>query len=178
MVYYEDADLLVRDMEEADAEIFTEEERAQGWHPDIEVYRMRLKDQAEGKCAALTAQYRGRPAGHVNVYFTVKAGPFAGKGFPIIVDFAVLEKHRRRGIGAKLMDAAERIAAQRADTVCLGVGLSEGYGSAQRMYIKRGYIPDGSGVWYRDKPCVAYETVCTVDDDLILYLSKSLRGEG
>lgn len=21
------------------------------------------------------------------------------------------------------------------------------------MYVKRGYIPDGSGVWYRDKVC-------------------------
>lgn len=31
--------------------------------------------------------------------------------------------------------------------VCIGVGLHAGYGSAQRMYVKRGYIPDGTGVW-------------------------------
>lgn len=46
------------------------------------------------------------------------------------------------------MDIAEEIAATYADTVYLGVGLHSGYGSAQRMYVKRGYIPDGSGVWY------------------------------
>ena len=60
--------------------------------------------------------------------------------------------------------------------ICLGVGLSREYGTAQRMYVKRGYIPDGSGVWYQDKQCVQYETVCTVDDDLVLFLSKKLRG--
>ena len=72
------------------------------------------------------------------------------------------------------MDAAEQIAGQYADTVWLGVGVCGSYGSAQRMYIRRGYIPDGSGVWYRNRQCVQYETVCTVDDDLILYLSKKL----
>ena len=180
MVYYRDEDVTVRNLEETDAQIFTDEFTAQGWHPDIETYRMRLADQAEGKCVALAAEYRGHPAGFVNVYLSVKEGPFAGKGYPIIVDFNVLQKYQRKGIGSRLMDAAEQVAAQYADTVCLGVGLCESYGSAQRMYIKRGYIPDGSGVWYQDRPCVQYETVCTVDDDLVLYLSKKLpaKAEG
>ena len=71
------------------------------------------------------------------------------------------------------MDAAEKIAATYADTVYLGVGLHSGYGAAQRMYIKRGYIPDGSGVWYRGKVCEPYEE-CANDDDLVLYLVKKL----
>ena len=69
---------------------------------------------------------------------------------------------------------AERIAGEYADTVCLGVGLHAGYGSAQRMYVKRGYIPDGSGVWYRGRVCEPY-SLCENGDDLILYLSKKLR---
>ena len=100
-------------------------------------------------------------------------GAFAGKGLPEIVDFAVLEKFRRRGIGSKLMDIAETIAARYAGTVYLGVGLHSGYGSAQRMYIKRGYLPDGSGVWYGGSVCTPY-TDCRNDDDLILYFSKQL----
>ena len=176
MVYYRDGDLLIRSMEQADAQIFTDEYTAQGWHPDIATYHMRLKDQAEGRCVALTAVYRGRPAGSVYVYLKPHAGPFMDKGWPEIHDFSVLEKYQRRGIGNRLMDTAERIAGQYADTVWLGVGVCDSYGSAQRMYIKRGYIPDGSGVWYRDQQCRQYETVCTVDDDLILYLSKKLPG--
>ena len=174
MIWYKDDDLVIRNMEEADAQIFFDEYTAQGWHPAISTYQARLKDQAEGRCIALTAVYRGHPAGSVYVYLTVNEGPFKGKGWPIIVDFSVLEKYQRKGIGSRLMDAAEQAAGQYADTVCLGVGLHDGYGSAQRMYVKRGYIPDGSGVWYQDKPCIQYETVCTVDDDLILYMSKKL----
>jgi GNAT superfamily N-acetyltransferase len=163
-------------MEEADAQIFYEEYTAQGWHPEVEYYLMRMKEQAEEKCVALTAVYQGQPAGSVYVYLTVKEGPFKGKGIPEIVDFSVLQKYQKKGIGNTLMDVAEQIAGQYADTVCLGVGLCDAYGSAQRMYVRRGYVPDGSGVWYRDVQCVQYETVCTVDDDLVLFMEKKLRG--
>lgn len=92
----------------------------------------------------------------------------------VIVDFGVLEKYRNRGIGTALMDIAEKIAARYADVVYLGAGLHSGYGSAQRMYVKRGYLPDGSGVWYQDKICKPYGE-CKNDDDLVLYLSKKIR---
>lgn len=174
MIYYQNTDLLIRNMEESDAQIFFEEYTAQGWHPNVEYYLMRIREQAEGKCVALTAVYQGQPAGSLYVYRTAHGGPFKDSAYPIIVDFSVLKKYQRKGIGNKLMDIAEQIAGDYADTVCLGVGLCEAYGTAQRMYAKRGYIPDGSGVWYQDKPCVQYETVCTVDDDLVLYLYKKL----
>ena len=176
MIYYQDDVLIIRDMEAADAQILNDEYTAQGWHPDIDYYHMRMREHAEGKCVALTAVYQGHPAGAVYVYFSAQEGPFKGKGWPEIVDFGVLQKYQRKGIGNRMMDTAERIAAQHADTVCLGVGLCREYGTAQRMYVKRGYIPDGSGVWYQNKQCVQYETVCTIDDDLVLFLSKSLRG--
>lgn len=68
----------------------------------------------------------------------VPGGAYLGKGLPEIVDFGVFQKCRRHGIGTKLMDTAEKIAGRYEDTVCLGVGLHQGYGSAQRMYVKRG----------------------------------------
>lgn len=175
MIYYQDEELVIRSMEAADAQPLTDAYTAQGWHPDIAYYHMRMQEQAEGKCIALTAVYHGQPAGTVYVCLNVQEGPFIGKGFPMIVDFGVLKKYQRRGIGSRLMDAAEQIAGQYADVVCLGVGLCEAYGSAQRMYVKRGYIPDGSGIWYQDRQCIQYETVCTVDDDLLLYMTKRLR---
>ena len=175
MMYYQDEEVLIRDLEPGDARIFADGERAQGWHASEEKYEMRLRDRAAGKCVALAAEYRGDPAGYVNVYLNAQEGPFGGRGMPVIVDFGVLQKYQRRGIGTKLMDAAEKIAAQYSDTVCLAVGLHNGYGSAQRMYVKRGYIPDGSGVWYNGRPCTPYDTVYTNDDDLVLYLSKQLQ---
>ena len=173
MVYYSDADTLIRNLTEPDAQVITDEELAQGWNATIDKYLMRLKDQQEGRSVALVAEYRGAVAGYINVYPNAVYGAFAHKGYCEIVDFGVLEKYRRHGIGSKLMDVAESIAKEYADTVYLGVGLHSGYGSAQRMYVKRGYIPDGSGVWYRDAVCVPY-TPCENDDDLVLYLSKTL----
>lgn len=174
MIYYSDDEIVIRTMTPEDAPVITEEEIAQGWHASVEKYEMRLKDQAEGRAVSLVAVYQGNVAGYINVYFEVTTGAFARKGYPEIVDFGVLEKYRNRGIGSRLMDTAEEIAAKYAKIVCLGVGVACGYGSAQRMYVKRGYIPDGSGVWYRDEVCPQY-TDCCNDDDLVLYLSKELR---
>lgn len=174
MIYYQDAELTIRDLCEADAEAIAREEVLQGWlGASPEKYRQRLRDRDEGRAVALAADLNGHVAGYINVYPDAQTGAFGGKGLPEIVDFGVLEKYRGRGIGFRLMDAAEAIAARYADTVYLGVGLHSGYGAAQRMYVKRGYIPDGSGVWYRDRVCEPY-TPCENDDDLVLYLSKRL----
>lgn len=175
MIYYNDEIIVVRDMIRSDAQYFTNEERLQGWDSTIDKYEMRLNDQKDGKCISLVAEYSGNPAGYVNVYPNSEWGAFANQGYPEIVDFGVLEKYRKKGIGTILMNIAEKIASEYADTVYLGVGLHSGYGSAQRMYVKRGYIPDGSGVWYKDKICTPYEAIYSNDDDLVLYLSKSLK---
>lgn len=174
MVYFKNEEILIRDLEPRDAQILTDEENAQGWHQTIEKYETRLRDQAEKQAATLVAEYCGNVAGYINVYYRCKYGPFAEKGYPVIVDFGVLIKYRRRGIGSKLMDVAEQIAAEYADTVCLSVGLHSGYGSAQRMYVKRGYLPDGSGAWYGRSPCPEYAE-CRNDDDLVWHFSKKLR---
>lgn len=176
MLYYTDEKIVIRDLKESDGPLFVAGEREQGWNATIDKYERRLRDQKDGICIALTAEYLGQVAGYVNVYPNSPWGAFANQGYPEIMDFGVLEKYRRNGIGKKLMDVAEEIAARYSDIVYLGVGLHSGYGSAQRMYIKRGYIPDGSGVWYRDQVCLPY-TDCRNDDDLVLYLSKNLSAK-
>lgn len=173
MVYYTNNEITVRNLEEADMQVIVDGEIAQGWHATIDKYEMRLKDQAEGKAIALVAVYKGNVAGYINVYPDSKWGAFANQGLPEIVDFGVLAKYRKHGVGSKLMDVAEQIAGEYADVVYLGVGMHYGYGSAQRMYVKRGYIPDGSGVWYGAGVCEQYAPCCN-DDDLVLYLSKKL----
>ena len=173
MVYYEDETIRIRDMVQSDAQMITSAEIAQGWQQTIEKYEMRLRHQAEGKSIALAAEYRGATAGYVSLYPNSGNGPFAEQGYPEIVDFGVLEKYRKNGVGTKLMDIVEQIASDYSDTVYLSVGLHSGYGSAQRLYVKRGYLPDGSGVWYRDEIC-PQGADCRNDDDLVLYLSKAL----
>ena len=142
MEYYKDKEITIRNMIPSDAQIITDEEIAQGWHQTIDKYEMRLRHQADGKCIALAAEYKGNVAGYVNIYPNSNSGPLEYWGHPEIVDFGVLEKYRNNGIGSRLMKIAEQIASEYSDTVYLCVGLHSGYGSAQRMYVKRGYIPD------------------------------------
>jgi hypothetical protein len=41
------------------------------------------------------------------------------------------------------------------------------------MYARRGYIPDGRGLFSRGQP-VQYGQSVTIDDDLALYFTKKL----
>ena len=57
MIYYNENDILIRDMVESDPEIITHEEHLQGWtNQKVEKYTRRLKDVANGKCIALVAE--------------------------------------------------------------------------------------------------------------------------
>ena len=84
------------------------------------------------------------------------------------------EPFQNQGIGNLLLEEAEKRVKLISDKVTLGVGLHSGYGPAQRLYIKRGYIPDGTGVWYRNQPLEMNATIQN-NDDLVLYLSKELE---
>ena len=172
--YFSSPELIIRSLEEADIKLLAEKEIAQGWSDTTQKHHRRIVERAEGKCIVLAAEYKGEVVGYVSVYFDSPNTPFSGSGWCEIVDFSVLEKFRCRGIGTKLMDVAENIASERADTVYLGVGLHPGYGSAQRMYVKRGYIPDGSGTWYGNAHAVPYQSY-PLDDDLIIYLIKQFK---
>jgi hypothetical protein len=48
------------------------------------------------------------------------------------------------------------------------------YGAAQRLYVLRGYIPDGLGLHWKDHHVQDGEDV-RVDDNLALYLTKGLK---
>lgn len=174
MGYDIDKKIVIRKMQPEDVPQIVEGETAQGWQVTADKYETRLQHQSEGRSAAFVAEYNGTIAGYINLYYHAKDGAFAEQGYPEIKDFGVLEKYRNKGIGGRLMDAAEQLAAKHSYMVCLGVGLHSGYGSAQRMYVKRGYVFDGSGVWYQERICEPYSECCN-DDDLVLYMSKRLK---
>lgn len=174
MVYYDDGIITIRSMKKQDAQIIFEEFEKQNWHPSIDIYMNYYREQELNKRYVFIAEYEGKVAGYTTLLINTSYGPFANKDIPEIVDFNVFIECREKGIGNKILDVAEKVAAEKCDMVSLGVGLHHGYGSAQRIYVKRGYIPDGSGVWYKNRQLEQYCDCCN-DDDLILYLSKSLR---
>jgi GNAT superfamily N-acetyltransferase len=152
---------------------------ALGWDKPASQYEQYLSEQEAGQRDVLVAfsGVQNLPisdfAGYVTICWQSHYPPFCEANIPEIVDFNVLPKFRRQGIGAALMDEAESRIAARSAIVGLGVGMTSDYGAAQRMYAKRGYIPDGRGLHSRGQP-VQYGQSVPVDDDLVLYFTKSL----
>ena len=81
---------------------------------------------------------------------------------------------RGRGLGSLMMKEAEKIASQRSPVVGIGFGLHRGYGVAQQLYVRRGYVPDGRGVYWSGRFPAEMEGI-VLDNDLVLYLTKRLR---
>lgn len=132
-----------------------------------------LVNQDKQECSALVALYEGEIAGYVFLYYRCRWGGMANCNLPGVVDLIVFEKYRKKGIATVLMDVAEDIARNYNNKVYLDVCLNSEYGTAQRLYIKRGYVPDGKGVYYEEKVCET-NAVCANDDELTLCLVKEL----
>ena len=92
---------------------------------------------------------------------------------PEIQDLNVLPHFRRRGVATALMDKAEALIAERSENVAIGVGLHPGYNAAQRLYVLRGYVPDGKGVTWHGKYIEEGQKLIA-DDDLVLHFTKTL----
>src|ERR1700746_1733758 len=92
----------------------------------------------------------------------------AAAASPLLHQLAVAGPVRRQGVATLLMDAAEQLARDRGiATLGITVGLFDKYGPAQRLYGRRGYIPDGRGACRGQRPLTKGMQV-TMDDDLII----------
>ena len=58
-------------------------------------------------------------------------------------------------------------------TLGITVGLFDEYGPAQRMYARRGYIPDGRGACQGQRP-LSEGTRVRLDHDVIIWLTEEL----
>ena len=174
MIYFDDGLIRIRSMEMADAKIIFDTYLSYNWHPELATYENYFRDQEEGKRLVFIAEYQGEVCGLCTLVLQSEEGPFGNQGIPEIEDLCVFFHVHKKGIGSRLLDAAEKEAAKYAGQVYLAVGVHSGYGPAQRIYVKRGYLPDGSGVWYKGKVLDQYAPCCN-DDDLVLFMSKELQ---
>ena len=174
MIYYDDGMIRIRSMESKDIKTIYDTYLSYGWHPVMETYQNYYREQEQGMRLVFIAEYMSEVCGQCSLLLQPVEGPFGNQGIPEIVDLCVFFHLRKKGIGNKLLDIAEIEAAKLANRVYLAVGVHSGYGPAQRMYVKRGYLPDGSGVWYKGKVLEQYAPCCN-DDELVLFMSKKLQ---
>ena len=162
----------IRKMQTSDVKELSQGFINQGWPGREEILTRYFLEQECGEREVLVAEVGGALAGYVTILPCAKQGPFA-EIYPELSDFNVFEPFQNQGIGNLLLEEAEKRVRLISDKVTLGVGLHSGYGPAQRLYIKRGYIPDGTGVWYQNHQ-LAMNAVCEDIGEFVLYLSKNL----
>ena len=162
----------IRTMQISDVKELSQGFINQGWSGREEILARYFLEQECGEREVMVAEVEGALAGYITILNCAKQGPFAGMASELS-DFNVFEPFQNQGIGNFLMEEAENRVKLFSDKVTLGVGLHSGYGPAQRLYIRRGYIPDGSGVWYRNQP-LEMNALCEDIGELVLYLSKNL----
>lgn len=163
---------LIRKMQTSDVKELSQGFINQGWPGREEILARYFLEQECGEREVLVAEVEGALVGYITILPCAKQGPFA-EIYPELSDFNVFEPFQNQGIGNLLLEEAEKQVRLISDKVTLGVGLHSGYGPAQRLYIKRGYIPDGTGVWYQNHQ-PAMNAVCEDIGELVLYLSKNL----
>ena len=169
-----DDNLVIRRLVPDDVDIITDTMASIGWNKPRALYEKYVKEQETGARVVHVAFLDGRFAGYLTVWWNSDYPPFREQGIPEVVDFGVVPELRRQRIGWRLMDAAEETIATRSGVAGIGVGLGPDYGPAQRLYVMRGYVPDGLEVWYDDHRAAYGETV-VVNDSLIIYLTKQLK---
>jgi ribosomal protein S18 acetylase RimI-like enzyme len=167
--------IIIREMLLTDPLVMAAAFRAQGWNKPESQYQQYLQEHLSGERTVLLAEVEKQEfSGYLTIVWESEYPPFRQEHIPEIVDFNVLIKYRRQGIGKALMDEAERRIALISPVAGIGVGLTPDYGPAHILYIKRGYIPDGRGLFFNHHHLQWGET-CMVNDDLTLNFTKVLR---
>ena len=171
------SDVLIRSLTEEDIKAIVSSFHQIGWNKPESLFAGYLKEQEAGERIVWVAYFKCEFAGYVTLKWQSGYASFKAENIPEIMDLNVLPHYRKMGIGSLLLDCVEKEAATKSQIIGIGVGLYEGsdggYGAAQRLYIKRGYIPDGKGVTYNYEPTIPGNSY-PLDDDLVLWFTKKL----
>ena len=164
-------DIIVREMNEDDAEkLDILLEKPAGIQS---IYKSYLKETASGQCQYMVIYDMGQLAGYAKIDWQSNYEDFDEVGIPEVKEIQVFEGFRHKGLGTCLMDKIEEMVKERSDYCGVGVGLAEPYEAAAKLLARRGYEPDGRGVFYIEPEYVQDEL--EVDDYQALMMIKKLN---
>lgn len=147
---------------------------AMGAHHEADYFDRCLAEQTAGLRQMFLAVVDDAPVGYVQLNWQPLYAPFRRLGIPEIQDLNVIPAARRQGVGTTLVAHCEITVRQAGKTdVGISVGLYAAYGAAQRLYVQRGYVPDGAGIAADDEILRGGE-IRPIDDSLTLKLVKPL----
>ncbi len=144
------------------------------WQRDPAYWQTCLDEQSRGRRSTAVAFEEAAVVGSGHLKFSPEYEGFRASGTPEISDLRVSERCRRQGVATALILHFGRAAMSAScRTIGIGVGLSEGYGAAQRLYAKLGFMPDGRGITQDNVRVFPGDTV-RADDSLVLWLVRDL----
>jgi ribosomal protein S18 acetylase RimI-like enzyme len=132
-----------------------------------------FEDHEDGSSTTILGYEAGRLVGIVTIRWHSHYPLFRERQIPLIQNIEIRYEDRGRGLGNQMLERTEQEIARRSSRAGLVVGISEDYGPAQRLYTKRGFVPDGRGVCRQFTPLKIGDVV-TVDHDLLLWLVKDV----
>ena len=142
-------------------------------------HRARLARQERGEGVYLGAWLSERPAGHVWLEWVPEADGTAPRPVdcPRLVDLFVVTDLRSRGIGTRLMEAAEGRAGERGHG-CAGLDVGVDNPRAHALYLRRGYVDAGLGRYRIGWPVEVGAGRRWFETEECVYLVRRLSGGG
>jgi GNAT superfamily N-acetyltransferase len=117
------------------------------WNKPREQYVRYYEENQRGTRITLVGFVDGALASYGNLLWQSDYEPFAEAGIPEINDLNTLVPFRRRGLASAIIAECERIAKEAGKPVIgIGVGQTDDYANAQRLYPQLGYVYDGRGI--------------------------------
>lgn len=166
--------MVVRELQPGDLPAIAATKGGPAWHGDWDHWPRYLAEHQAGTRATLVVPDGPAIVGYGSLVWRSQYPAFAAAGIPEIQDIVVAEGHRGGGRATAMIAAFEaRAKAAGCAVMGIGVGLYADYGSAQRLYARLGYQPDGRGVTYDHRPATPGRSY-RLDDDLVLWLTKPL----
>ena len=164
----------IRQAAEKDLEALYGVARAMGDVHEKNYFETCLSEQAEGKRHLFVHESDAGIQGYVQLIWNPIYPLFRRLGMPEIQDLCVIPDARQQGIGSALVDFCEAFARQKNKTeIAISVGLHPRFGAAQRLYVLKGYVPDGAGVAYNEVT-VRMGEIKPMDNMMTLKLVKKI----
>lgn len=130
-------------------------------------------DMQYGRRVIFAAWHGDDFLGHVTVQDQSEYQFFRRNRIPEIVDLWVQPVHRRRGIARALLLEAEKYARDKKFTaIGLGVGVTQDYGPAHRLYASFDFKPDGTGLWSAGRNLRKGDEVVMSDDMILMWVKE------
>ena len=166
--------MIIRHASDSDLGLLQQIAQAMKAHHEAGYFERCLAEQKAARRTLFLAADGAKGLGYAQVNWLPVYLPFRRLGIPELVDLNVAPDARRRGLGTRLVETCEAAARDRGcGDMGISVGVHAGFGAAQRLYARLGYVPDGAGVTY-DDVAVTPGDMRAVDDLLTLKLVRKL----